>query len=670
MNVAVAQLIGRSRQLGAELGRVKHINRGFRILPQEQYQLTLGATGVVPVSHAPCRPYNISSVSSYNYKPLHANDIRILALQPGHHADPIHFSLQHVALGGSDVYESLSYCWGPRREDEEIFCDHRSLRVTKNLHSALQHLRCRDRTRTLWVDALSINQEDLSERGSQVGLMNKIFQMSQRTVVWLGDEGQNSSCAIELIHQLAAASQVQENAGTLLKMSSDLPPLYDPAWSAFAALLQRPWWTRTWVVQEVAVASDVQLICGHHSLMWSDLERAVRYAVDLGFFIAYGGSTTAQAFSLFKSRDHFRDHCKPTLHEVLLQHRSLLATDPRDNVFGLLSLADQNDVAAMGISPNYHQPAEQLFTNISTALIKRHGANGFKTNGSGDKAAKWQLPSWVHNWSVSDPTVPLDSLDIVSRAEQYSQPSMPPKFRASKDTISSPQIDGKLLGLQGFLFDQVEVIGTLARTRYLRHVSHMFELFVQCHDILEQLKDWEVVARVSSREPYPTGQKRRDAYWHTLCVGRVTSDLKSAYNDPRYKYYFLLRSLRRAVRLTIRWFPRSSKDTWYNRFFYKLFQSSWRFFGMTPTKIQRIGFPPKSRLSNYRRMVRTKEGYIALVPRETRKGDWIAICKGGNLPLVVRRDGEQWMLLGETYVHGVMNGEAWDERKCKDMWFK
>jgi hypothetical protein len=69
-------------------------------------------------------------------------------------------------------------------------------------------------------------------------------------------------------------------------------------------------------------------------------------------------------------------------------------------------------------------------------------------------------------------------------------------------------------------------------------------------------------------------------------------------------------------------------------------------------------------------MIRTQKGYVALVPRLTKEGDWIAICQGGAMPLVIRRDGEHWVLVGESYVHGLMSGEAWNEEKCQDMWFK
>jgi hypothetical protein len=62
------------------------------------------------------------------------------------------------------------------------------LSITANLESALRHLRLSDQQRTLWVDALCINQSDITERGSQVQLMADIYTAVSRVLIWLGPE--------------------------------------------------------------------------------------------------------------------------------------------------------------------------------------------------------------------------------------------------------------------------------------------------------------------------------------------------------------------------------------------------------------------------------------------------------------------------------------------------
>lgn len=406
---------------------------------------------------------------------------------------------------------------------------------------------------------------------------------------------------------------------------------------------------------------------------WSELIQAVEYAVDIGVFVAYGGGTTFQALRMSETRALFQQGRAQPLYQVLLNNRSFLATDPRDKIYGVLSLADKKDVASMKMQADYNVSVEELYSKMTKLMLERTHLDVFGAARVQSKELKKTLPSWVTDWAASDPSVPLTSIDnLVPGGPPSSIAVDDPVYNAAFSTVSKPVFDDskKLLGLDGILVDEIEAIGVLSRTRYMRRVSHMFELHIQGYDIIEQLKDWERIARTWSREVYPTGESRLLAYWKTLCAGRVPKNLDSVVQDPRFKYYILTRSLRRIFRVLIRMVPRNENDTWYNRLFYTLFQFAWRALGLTPTKIQRIGFPPESRLSNYRRIARTKRGYLALAPRYARPGDSIGIFKGGRMPLVVRKKGHNWILLGESYVHGIMNGEEWNEGKYERMWFE
>lgn len=618
------------------------------------------------------RAADVVQTRSYKYVPLQTGGIRLLDLHPGRYADPVHCTLRDVALTDKPAYESLSYCWGTNGAENAVHLRDGQISVTRNLFSALRHLRREEKARVLWIDALSVDQRNIEERGQQIGLMRDIYRCSERTVIWLGPEGQDSSRALQLIRQLSDASLGHEANNGTTKLVDSLPPLYDPAWGALASLLRRPWWRRAWIVQEASVSSDVVFLCGDKSFPWTDIERAVCHAIDLGCFVASGGSATFQALSLFQTRKSFQNEQRPPLHSVLLQHRLSLATDTRDKVFGLLSLADQEDVAAMGIQADYNRSSVELFTSISKVLLESGNLGAFKAAGMLNNSPDLKLPSWVSDWSISDSTVALDTPIPSHYSDNFTHvASITPHFNASDSTTYQPLFSkNQTLKLQGIAIDQVEAVGVLSRTRYLRHTSHMFELFVQCYDVLGQLGDWEKIARLRTHKLYPTGERVRDAYGLTLYAGRIPRYLRSNHHESRYKYYILVRILRIIVRLTIPWFPRSTGRTWYNRFFFTSLQFAWRVLDLTPTKIQRIGFPPETRLPNGRRMVRTKKGYLALAPKSTKEGDWIVICKGGQLPLVARKDGEHWQLVGESYVHGIMNGEAWEAGKCEDMWFK
>jgi hypothetical protein len=70
-----------------------------------------------------------------------------------------------------------------------------------------------------------------------------------------------------------------------------------------------------------------------------------------------------------------------------------------------------------------------------------------------------------------------------------------------------------------------------------------------------------------------------------------------------------------------------------------------------------------------RTMARATSGRLALVPENSRKEDTIAICKGGRVPLVLRkvRMSGEFQIVGECYVYGVMGEEkGYDENRYDD----
>lgn len=74
-------------------------------------------------------------------------------------------------------------------------------------------------------------------------------------------------------------------------------------------------------------------------------------------------------------------------------------------------------------------------------------------------------------------------------------------------------------------------------------------------------------------------------------------------------------------------------------------------------------------LCNYT-LARTGRGLLVLSLGTVRVGDEVALLRGADLPLVVRRDDAgRVRLVGAAYVHGVMFGEWWDEGRCQRMDF-
>ncbi|KAF1817380.1 heterokaryon incompatibility, partial [Eremomyces bilateralis CBS 781.70] len=83
-------------------------------------------------------------------------------------------------------YEAISYVWGAAEHSTKVIVNNERVKVRQNLHLALQSLRYQDSARTVWVDAICINQNNNKERSHQVDLMRNIYQGADQVVVWLG----------------------------------------------------------------------------------------------------------------------------------------------------------------------------------------------------------------------------------------------------------------------------------------------------------------------------------------------------------------------------------------------------------------------------------------------------------------------------------------------------
>lgn len=70
-----------------------------------------------------------------------------------------------------------------------------------------------------------------------------------------------------------------------------------------------------------------------------------------------------------------------------------------------------------------------------------------------------------------------------------------------------------------------------------------------------------------------------------------------------------------------------------------------------------------------RRIFKTRKGYLGIGCYDAKEGNMVAVCKGGRIPLVVRKEGLTWRVVGDCHLHGIMKGEMFDEKKCGDMWF-
>ena len=135
--------------------------------------------------------------------------------------------------------------WGSPRLVKAIICNGKHFPIIKNLELALHHLRRSDVSIMLWVDQICINQDDLQEKSQQVALMGTIYQRAWSTLVWLGEEADNSDDAIDTLLNTKTALQYYQgapNANNFERLF--LPALDSPKWQKLGKLMHRPWFQR------------------------------------------------------------------------------------------------------------------------------------------------------------------------------------------------------------------------------------------------------------------------------------------------------------------------------------------------------------------------------------------------------------------------------------------
>ena len=344
-----------------------------------------------------------SPPQDYVYSSLSKRQIRTLHLRPGTLGSPLRATLERVSLDTIDYeYEAISYTWGEHVSREVIdITDHGRLPITASLHAALQQFRHPSRTRVLWVDAVCINQEDDAERSSQILMMAGIYHKASRVLVWLGPSEETDALAFTTMSAFAQVPpSVMEGfprrwdklltfvddamsvtthcscCGTALGLQDDPAVL---GLLCIGHLLQRPWFSRLWVIQEVLSAEPkhVQIFSGSHSASWDHLQSAsmllgAMYEAQSSRLRLVKGSETAVAqlrsriadmLETFETRPKNFDPTAALEMIVAVWNRS--CQDPRDRVLALYDLLHLSSV----LEPNYEDTPGEVYRRFWLALL-------------------------------------------------------------------------------------------------------------------------------------------------------------------------------------------------------------------------------------------------------------------------------------------------------------
>jgi hypothetical protein len=328
----------------------------------------------------------LPATARYQYQPLEyrlGQEIRLVELYPGESSDDLKIDLIHVNLADKPVYEAVSYTWvtvsGDKTFSQDIHCHDGLIAIMKSCEAVLRRLRLPIRRRRLWIDAISINQSDTTEKNHQVRLMSTIYTTASQVIAYLGVDSSEMNTGLERVLRWL--------------QNESLTPVDMPWEGSVANFISLPYFDRVWVLQEVGLARLVTAIIGSHSIHWT--------GTTISKILALCSTMSLKPPSVLRWTPASRPEEENDLLAVLSKGRNCSATDPKDKVYALLGLTHlrfSNDLPI-----DYSLSHIEVFTRIAIYLIERGQLDVLKHTTAQSQSLEQALaPSWVPLWHVKD----------------------------------------------------------------------------------------------------------------------------------------------------------------------------------------------------------------------------------------------------------------------------
>ncbi|PMD12034.1 hypothetical protein NA56DRAFT_587853 [Hyaloscypha hepaticicola] len=458
------------------------------------------------------------------YKPLSPQFAGMLELHAGELSDPLVGTLVPQPID-SEPYEAVSYVWGGL-PTETMLVDGTPVPITANLKRALKafrprppsltegHARGNSRRRRLWADSVCINQDDMSERLSQVELMGRIFASASRVLAWLGhDEEGLTSFAMAVIRGFLEHPEVALHEARILlhlddPMDNDRLDEEDckrarteaQRWAAIKAFFDIEYFHRTWIVQELGLAHRAEIFCSnkrHIAAAWHRVREFVRYMSSNGASLETHLDLKCWVATHIRHVWEVDEDGKPQCDFLTALHwvRILRVTDPRDRVFALLGhpLAVLNGETVA--KPDYNVSRGVVYTKLAATFIREtkklyvltlvdHESDQSMRHVLWDTSDDARMPSWVPDWHSINRTTPLPYPTAPAAKEDAEI-----RIVGSLDSVTGQPMPRLLV--HGWVVDQVVAVSHMMETTDFPVTNLLREHAKKNPFFLDRL--WEIV---------------------------------------------------------------------------------------------------------------------------------------------------------------------------------
>jgi hypothetical protein len=567
----------------------------------------------------------------FEYVPLDPlkNEIRLLQILPTSKraiakSDCVNCRLFNISLDEQPEYEALSYTWGAQNDMCSILLNGYNFEISRNLEAALIKLRA-STPRTLWVDAICIDQANDYERNHQVTKIRLIYAMTKRIHVWIGVGFNGSRLTFTLLKLLRGRIVDSSGIRSLLTNPSFLQHLL-----RLSELFTQEYFFRVWVTQEVVCAREAVVHCGTDSIGWSDLV-AVQETIATNHFQSlieadrhHPSPYLIQSFVFWGSRmmrlpKALDNDGLPELSGMLEQSYNKHTSDPRDHIYGIIGLTKARNDERLQI--DYSTSVRQLFLVVCEYIISTSQKLDIicaRAKVSLTFTSNDEFPSWVPDWTFNAQAPVL----------------MPSNFSAAANTRGAfhCDVENGILLARGFCIDRIKEHGMKAEMTNWKDTKEAMRTFCGWHKLL----------RKQFKDPRSQWERFFRTLWMTEKEETVKSESMSAAEEIRGY-------CKKAC-------PREYSDL--------------QFIQSVPprepgiSKVSEKGFVDGIASYMYRRLFFiSKNKTLGLGPDVLQKNDLICVLFGCKYPVILRYVEPYYYLVGPAYFEGYMWGRGIRELK-------
>ncbi|RSL62612.1 hypothetical protein CEP54_005585 [Fusarium duplospermum] len=501
------------------------------------------------------------------------------------------------------------------------------------------------------------------------------------------------------------------------KDKPNIPTLFNTAWSAINDLVSRKYWTRVWIFQEAVLAKRLILACPTAAMGFDDLGAFAHIMQGLQQFlrtVPWAKPNFLGSAAWYFIRDiidwtrivvisqlRFGRESKPREMEqrfsMAMTGFNLDATDPRDHVYGLLALT------RLDIQPDYTRSLGQVYTEFARKLLETirlldasQELSWLQYAGAGVFDQESTLPSWVPNLQGRSQMKVLLSTSV---AYKDGLGGFSGAARIEDNVLTVPGVEVDIVA-KVHTFPQEEVSGGM--TELMKEVKNVFEAYTKPQPFQVAKKPTASSSAANEQSTRENGKNEKwEGLYHFL-VGFISRHPEKYINGIPFLQAVLriiwchpmarkvtgqtvMRGINFLKSLSIHGPSSSSEenlkglgfildDSFDRTFCEKVFSvqgleheinaykgslrqefTNWEPVGGLTEAVELDN--RLADLSSCWRFVETREGYLGLGPKGAVPGDVVAILKGSDAPMILRRSGDHFKHVGASFILGLLDGE-------------